>query len=279
MNQRSSVPSAAGPGHGTRRFTNLPLFEVFHSQFRIEFARSAREKEVSYKLRYQSYCVESAIFDKSNFADGLEFDELDASSQHAVVIHNDTGIAVGTVRLISPHSDDQTSGASLRSFPALRPLLAGKRFVEISRFCLTKEARRSIDLYYDRNPVDLIARDRESEKEIFHRIYSYAAVALIRSVVEMAIRVEHVEAYALLEIHLIKLLHKFGIKCTIIGASVEYSGTCYPVRFGFAELASVKEERCDVWQILTDRGRLYDELGGINEKKNGQLLAFHSTKH
>ncbi len=264
------------------QFIYSPLFYEFNRNFGIEFAVTPKQKRKVYQLRYQSYCIESEILDKRDYNYSMEYDELDQCSKHALVVHNDTGIELGTVRIILP-DDSIENSKSMRSFPEIEPLLRGKDFVEISRFCLIKDARKKISAVYDEHSAfalcPKLGLEYESAKDVFNRIYYYAVVALIRSAVEMALDNDYMEAYAILESHLIKLLKKFGIDCTVIGPAVEYSGICYPVVFDFTKFDELKESNYDVWQILSDNGRLHNKLNDVYERKYEQLRSVCPKEH
>lgn len=55
----------------------------------------------TYRLRYQTYCVEQAFLGASDYPDGLETDDFDLFSRHFATVDND-GRTVATIRLVLP---------------------------------------------------------------------------------------------------------------------------------------------------------------------------------
>jgi len=83
-------------------------------------------------------------------------------------------------------------------------------------------------------------------------------LGLIKSCVEMSVREGMTHWAAVMEPALLRLLTRLGIYFNPLGSLVEYHGRRQPcwVDVG-AMLARVHAERPDVWEVITDGGRLW----------------------
>src|SRR5262245_47223004 len=85
----------------------MQISDVFGQYFRIVEVASRDLREASYRLRYEVYCVENTFLVAGDYPDGLETDEYDDRSLHALLQHVPSGKFVGTVRLIMPTAGDR----------------------------------------------------------------------------------------------------------------------------------------------------------------------------
>ena len=83
-------------------------------------------------------------------------------------------------------------------------------------------------------------------------------LGLIRSCVEMSVREGMTHWAAVMEPALLRLLTRLGIHFNPLGPLVEYHGQRQPcwVDLGIM-LDRVHAERLDVWNVITDGGRLW----------------------
>jgi N-acyl amino acid synthase of PEP-CTERM/exosortase system len=89
------------------------------------------------------------------------------------------------------------------------------------------------------------------------RIIPHMTLGLLSIAVEFMIRhgVDHV--CAVMEPTLLRLLSRFGIHFTLLGPPLEYHGIRQPCFAPLGELLQgIASERLDVWNVITDEGRL-----------------------
>jgi len=213
-----------------------------------------------YRLRYQVYCVENPFEDPSANPDGLERDAFDERGVHCLLLHKRSRLWAGAVRLILPNREDPGHSFALQdvcSDPAIAdperfPLL---QMAEVSRFCISKEFRkRQGDWLYPQS-------NEPGEVEDERRVVPNMTLGLIEGLVQMS--VENGVRYwcAVMERPLLRLLARLGIHFEDIGPLVDYHGRRQPCFLHIETmLAQVREERPDVWEILTDGGRHWDRL-------------------
>lgn len=213
-----------------------------------------------FRLRYQVYCVENPFEDPAANPDGMERDAYDARAAHCLLLHKRSRAWAGAVRLILPNAEDTGRSFALQevcSDPMISDL---ERFpvlqmAEISRFCISKDFRkRQGDWLY---PQSNEAEDREDER----RVIPNMTLGLIEGLVQMSLDNGITYWCAVMERPLLRLLARLGIHFQDIGPLVNYHGRRQPCFLHLGTmLTQVREERPDVWEILTDGGRHWNRL-------------------
>lgn len=217
-------------------------------------------REEAYRLRYQVYCVENPFEDPSRNPDGLERDSFDQRAAHCLLLHRRSRTWAGAVRLILPNREDPAHSFALQdvccdpliSDPARFPIM---KMAEVSRFCISKEFRkRQGDWLY---PQSNESTDRKDER----RVIPNMTLGLIEGLVQMSLDNGILYWCAVMERPLLRLLARLGIHFENIGPLVEYHGRRQPCFLRLdTMLQQVREERPDVWEILTDGGRHWNGL-------------------
>jgi N-acyl amino acid synthase of PEP-CTERM/exosortase system len=240
--------------------TQPELIDNNHHMFAVLTADTYALQEQAYRLRYQVYCVENPYENPLEHPDGLEIDEFDARSVHSVVMDRPSQDMTGTVRIILP--DPESFGTS---FPIQKvchhPMLSGQhvalapRCAEISRFAVSKElSRRSADTHPHLRHSDFANPKRISVPHI--------TLGLLHGVVQMSVEHGIEELFAVMEPTLLRLLGRFGIYFSPIGPMVDYHGLRQPCHANMQTLLDrVLKERVDVWEIITDHGKLQQHGG------------------
>jgi N-acyl amino acid synthase of PEP-CTERM/exosortase system len=217
-------------------------------------------REDVFRLRYQVYCVENPFEDPASNPDGLERDAYDERAVHCLLRHKRTQAWAGAVRLILPNQTDLANSFALQehcqdpmiSDPNRFPI---SKMAEVSRFCVSKDFRkRQGDWIY---PQSNEPGDRQDER----RVVPNMTLGLIEGLVRMSLENGIFYWCAVMERPLLRLLSRLGINFENIGPLVDYHGRRQPC---FLEIRSmlirVQDERPDVWEILTDGGRHWDQL-------------------
>lgn len=182
-----------------------------------------------FRLRYQVYCLENDGFENPDeHQDGRERDRDDQRSVHALLMHRRTGIYAGTVRVILPSNDIQSSPLPAHRLVAaqnkdlLSLLPAVHDLVEISRFAVSKEfrRRRGEERYADANWPDKMPSASEERRAL-----PYITFGLIRAVLEICLEHQVPWIAAVMEPSLIRIFQRFGVHFERIGEPVEHHGT------------------------------------------------------
>jgi N-acyl amino acid synthase of PEP-CTERM/exosortase system len=233
--------------------TDNNLVKEYKKLFKVIEANTPELLREAYRIRYQVYCVEHEFLDQAANPGELETDEYDRHSVHALLAHRPTGNLVGTIRLVL-HRPGATVGSLPIHTVCDHPLLRSSRLPlettgELSRFAICKQFRRRInDGMFGAPTLD----DSDSR-----RIIPHMTLGLLSIAVEFMIRhgVDHV--CAVMEPTLLRLLSRFGIHFTLLGPPLEYHGIRQPCFAPLGELLQgIASERLDVWNVITDEGRL-----------------------
>lgn len=217
-------------------------------------------RDEAFRLRYQVYCVENPFEDPNENIGGLERDALDDNSVHCLLQHKRSRTWAGAVRLVLPKADDLAHSFALQQV-CTDPLISDpERFpvakmAEVSRFCISKDFRkRQGDWLY---PQSVEPDDNADER----RVIPNMTLGLIEGLVRMSLENGVFYWCAVMERPLLRLLSRLGIHFDNIGPLVEYHGRRQPCFIPLDTLLlRVQDERPDVWEILTDGGRHWDQL-------------------
>lgn len=241
------------------------LADLYQRMFEAIPADTPELLEEAYKLRYQVYCIEHQFEDPARCKDGLERDAYDAQSLHAVLIHRRSRLTVGTIRLIL-HKPGARTGSlpfhricsdTRRLDPSLLPL---EHTAEFSRFAISKAfRRREGDGRYGRveGLEDLIGDAR--------RMLPSITLGLMTAAMQMGRPHGITHVCAVMDPALLRLLARLGIHFEELGPPVPYHGWRQPCFAAVRDLLHrVWLERPDIWDVITDRGRLWPKRAMIS---------------
>lgn len=233
------------------------LFDQYSHYFSTLRADTPALLEHVFRLRYQVYCRENSFEDPADFPDGLEKDSFDVRSKHALLLHRPSNAFAGTIRVILPDP-----GAP--RLPALQllagygidygPLIDEARTAELSRFAVTKTFRRRAT---DSRYPDTDAEPGHERAGTQARIIPLMTLGLMTAALQIGIEHGMTHACAVVEPPLLRLLAKHGMVLHPVGPLVSHHGLRQPCYFAVAELlGTLRERRPDLWQVVTDNGRL-----------------------
>ena len=237
---------------------DLPLSEVYRQVFTGVPADTPELRRAAHRLRYQVFCVENKIFDPADNPGGLERDVYDDHSVQAVLLHRSSQMVVGTVRLVL-HKPGAPRGSlpfhKICDHPRLRDpnFLPLETTAEVGRFAISKAFRRrqgdgSFGRVY--GPRELADDPR--------RIIPYVTLGLMTSALEMSIPYGITHVCVVMQSTLIRLLARLGFYFEPLGSLVHYYGLRQPCYASLGALfARLEVERPDIWEVVTDRGILY----------------------
>lgn len=241
-----------------------PLFELYNRHFAIVPAETPELKRKVFNLRYQVLAEENSYLDPADYPDQMEWDEYDERCEHYLLMHRMTGETAGTVRLILPTVDqpgDELQFVHHCELENLRERVPFARAGEVSRFAVTKAFRRRLtdgsivpDIYDPR-------MGRVPKGDEVRRLVPYITIGLLQGIFHGMIKHRLSYVSMVTEPTLLRLLQRFGIYFETLGPLVPLYGWRQPCgREALSLLDDVRAERPDVWDILTDRGRLSREL-------------------
>lgn len=235
------------------------LLEIYDMFFEVVPATTPDLLEEAHRLRYQVYCLENQFEPKAENPGGLEMDEFDVRSCQSLLLHRATGAVAGTVRLILPGAREtdtlpaQDISRDLSDLSSAR--LPRDSTAEISRFAVSKEFRRRIE--DGRWPA---VREEWHDKVppgTNRRVLPHLTLGLMRALVKMSMDNGISHWCANVETPLLRLLKRLGIHFHAVGPLVNYHGWRQPVYSSIDELSrTVFRSRPEVWDVITDRGRL-----------------------
>jgi N-acyl amino acid synthase of PEP-CTERM/exosortase system len=204
------------------------LIGSYADQFTVVRADTPALLYEAFRLRYQVYCLENNGFENPDeHPDGLERDNDDDRSVHALLMHRRTGTYAGTVRVILP-----TKNGLMRPLPMhglleaqdnklLTQLPPAAALAEISRFAVSKEFRRRRG---EERYVDAEAAGGISGMSDERRALPYITFGLISAVLEICQEQRVPWIAAVMEPALIRIFQRFGVHFDRIGAPVEHHG-------------------------------------------------------
>jgi len=255
-------------------YSEATLSKQFHRHLDAEIAVNDAQLQEAHQLRYGVYCESRGYEDPSRFPDGLEKDEYDRHSVHALVRHKLSGMAAGVVRLVLPdysnlencfpierfcgHSFDNTV---LDQFEFSRDSIA-----EVSRFAVSNDFISQVGSGRSANMTNATSgqvRILDDPSQYFPHI-SLGLIAML-FVASAKHRITH--WYAVMEPSLSRLLSRSGIEFTPIGPTVNYHGKRQPM------IANVNDLLSNIYQTRHEFFELIEGLGGIPVTFSARTLA------
>ncbi|TQE98217.1 MAG: PEP-CTERM/exosortase system-associated acyltransferase [Spiribacter salinus] len=243
------------------------LRAAFERHFRVQMARRAAELEEVHRLRYQVYCLEHAFEDPGQHAGGIERDEFDAGSSHALVRHLNTNACAAVVRLVQARRlhgrllpIEAHCAASL--YPEAQARIAGlprSRLAEISRLAVSRAFKRRLAEAETVSGVSDQAVYADAQRgfdPMRQRGFPHITVGLFSAIVQLSVESDVTHWLAVMEPTLLRLLRRFGIRFERIGHDVEYHGRRRPTLGVAADVVDgILAERPDIWDLVTMGGR------------------------
>jgi len=111
--------------------------DTYRHLFDTQLARTPESIRLAQRLRYVAYCERKEFLDKSAYPAGLEFDEDDARSLHALLVFRPTGAPMGSVRLILPPNPFPVERVASDFRLTRKEVTQRRQVAEISRLCTT----------------------------------------------------------------------------------------------------------------------------------------------
>jgi N-acyl amino acid synthase of PEP-CTERM/exosortase system len=225
--------------------------------FNIVSADSPALLDLTYRLRYQVYCLERGYEAVDAYPDQRETDQYDSNSAHSLLVSSYDNTLIGTVRLVLANHNDLENSFPMQHIGPLSNVLHGSRpfslsrTAEISRFAISKSGRK-VPQRGAGSPGN------RSRKPVGSANISAPSImlGLMRATMRMSHEHGITDWLAVMEPTLLRLLSRFGIYFQPIGPMVEYHGFRQPCYANVHLLLErMRCERPDVWGYITDEGR------------------------
>jgi N-acyl amino acid synthase of PEP-CTERM/exosortase system len=215
-------------------------------------ADTSELKAECFRIRYQVYCIEQGFEDPSS-KPGLEVDEYDERSVHALLVHRHSGLSIGTIRLVLHQGGERGSLPIHRvcQDPRIhdRTFLPPESTAEVSRLAIAKLVRGQIAV------APFAGHGRAGTAPC--RQPPILALGLLRIAVELGLARGIRYVCAVMEPSLRRMLSRCGIHFEPLGPLVRYHGWRQPCYAGVSTLLhGIQSERPDIWDAMTDGGRV-----------------------
>jgi len=221
-----------------------------------------------FRIRYQVYCIENEFEDPQRNPGGLERDEFDEHSVHALLVHCASQTPVGTVRLVLhkcgvPHSTLPIHRVCRAAQVHRQDLLPYETSAEISRFAVSKVFRRVQQDFSNGSDHCLAALTPAVHGA---PAIPHVMLGLIFAALRLGVANGVTHACAVIDPVLLRLLSRFGIRFQPLGPQVDHHGWRQPCVAKLTTLmAGIERERRDVWEMVTDGGRLWPRTLDVSE--------------
>lgn len=251
----------------------LGLREAFNEYFELIHADTDALRRQVYQLRFQVYVTETGFESAErcvceDFPGGgrlcMEKDEFDSRSDHYLIRHRRTGLYAATTRLILPDPEAPQAIYPIERHcrldqPVQDPALRA-RLGEISRFAVSKAFKRRIG---EAGTLAGVAENTDIYfEEDERRVLNHISLGLMQAILGMAHEHGISHCYAVMEPALLRLLARFGILYTRIGADVNYHGLRVPCLIPLAEAAeNIRRVAPPVWELITNGGVWRGQVG------------------
>ncbi len=212
-----------------RPMPNDQIAETFEKYFSIGVARTPEEKNKTYSIRYNVYCLEFGWEDKERFSGKMESDEFDDRSVHCLITHKPSGLGAGCIRMVT-----EGNGVSGESFPFERCCMdsidaALMEGVEQTRERMCEISRLAVDGRFRRRNGEGDSRYGRIEKLDFSpeelRVLPLIAVSAYLGATSICEITGRQEVFAMMEPFLPRLLRQSKIFFTRAGRDMDYHGT------------------------------------------------------
>ncbi|QPK61915.1 PEP-CTERM/exosortase system-associated acyltransferase [Methylomonas sp. LL1] len=213
----------------------IPEKFFFDGNFEVVLADSPESRRIHYNLRYQVYCDEMGFEDKDKFPDRMEIDEWDHDAVHFLVRHKASGHWLGGLRLVL--SNNPTFPFEELSSLDQKIVRTERQFsVEISRLCITREARRFVakrSTLFDLQDQEL-SDESGNVKSIFNYNNHSRSImwGLFRAAVVYSAQQNIKHWYFIVAPALASYIRKQGVDMYQIGAPCHHRGLRIPCRMG-----------------------------------------------
>lgn len=257
MIARSPLSSAPAPSPAEER-----LQDLYDRHFMIVPAVTQTLRDEAFSLRYRVLAEEHHYLNPAEYPERMEKDDYDDRSEHFLLVHRGGNLLAGTVRVIRPGpvTGDELQVVHHCAVPDLGDRVPLDRTGEVSRFAVSRQFRRRLT---DGTMPDVHDPEmgRVPDQAEVRRLVPYITLGLMQGVVTALVQNRLTHCATVMEPTLVRLLQRFGLYFDRQGPLVALHGWRQPCTRRLRELLfQCGQERRDVWDIITDGGRLWEDL-------------------
>lgn len=258
------------------------LEHAYNKSFSILRAETDTLREEVFRLRYKVFCVENPFEDKASFPDQMEKDAYDKRASHILLRENETGQAIGTIRLILPNHDNPDQSFPMQAVcnhSLMQSHDSVQTFCEVSRLCITREfrTRRARSKEAIGMPLKDYLKSPSINKALTQHLIPYAPLGLFKEAFSWALDHKSVNCVAVMEPHLIKSLRKIGFRCAHLGETVEFHGIRQPIIFNIKQMYDrLMLDHSFMNNFMTEHGTLHHKALAVSEELWENAMMAHS---
>ena len=205
----------------------------------VTLDESAQLLAMSYRLRYQTFCLERLFFSKDEYPSQLESDLFDQASIHVGVLNAEDSL-VGTARVVPPNSAGLPLFRYCTLFPQETTLAdPSNTVVEISRVCVNPR-------WTSRVTDGAVASETETASPAGPLpVHEHgpdakdAFATLIKGLYHVTKRLQATHWIIAVEKALRRRISRYGLPFRVAGPEVDYFGPVVPYLMSLADLDEV----------------------------------------
>ncbi len=223
------------------------MMEPFQQYFVVAIADTPELMRKVQQVRYEVFCKEFHFEREEDCPGGLEHDDYDEHATHCLILHRQSGMAAGCVRLIHAGDDDDIvlpieryCAASLRDDKAYPSRLRHDGVCEISRLAVSSHFRRRHGEHD--SPLGASAVIPLSNGDEY-RAFPLLSFALFMSVLSLAVMTRCRHSFSMMEPWLARHLQIMGFAFQQIGDVTDYHGARAPFHYTLEQAIADKERR------------------------------------
>lgn len=249
------------------------FFTAYHNSFAIERADSPEKIKQALRLRYDVYCRENAFIDPALHPEEMEHDEFDARAVHHLLIHRESGMVAGTIRILLPNPEGPLTSFELQKncdHPLLQIENRVMGMAEISRFCMARDFRRRprdghiLPSYYEQEEGGA----KMGGVSLFRRRIPYAPLGLLGAAFETILNAGISDVVMAVDPGQFRSLKRLGLDYRMLGPRLAYLGAQQPFIFNIkTALDSMAQENPECWDVVSDRGRLHRRAYELSQNR------------
>jgi len=212
--------------------TKIKPTTSFQQYFTVQLATTPELKSKVYHVRYRVYCDEFGYEPVELFPDQEEKDEYDDASLHCLIMHKESGLPAGCVRLVPayvkgefiPLPLEKHCAESLDQQQIEQMNLDRKTVCEISRLAVDRIFRRrsgeELTRFGEVDGLDVTQQER--------RTFSLIAIAAFLAATAMTDLSQKTNVFAMMEPFLPRMMKRSGIIFEKVGFDMDYRGIRAP---------------------------------------------------
>lgn len=210
----------------------LTLVESFQKYFLVEKATTLTQKEKAYHIRYRVYCDEFKYESVDLFPDQKESDEYDDEAHHCLIIHKQSRIPAGCVRMVPTIDSDKDNLLPFEKYCSESLDNEFIKSLDLDRQTVCEISRLAVDGAFRRRSGEALTRFGEMDSldctQQEKRSFSLIAVAAFLASTAFTDMSGRTNVFAMMEPFLPRLLKRSGIVFQRAGKDINYHGVRAP---------------------------------------------------